>query len=128
VVTDLSPIGDIPKLQNEAQARELAKAPKEKRVEVMKLVAADIGEGPLTAKAIQSVVHALKGEIEPGKQPSGKKKLVTVELPVFLNWVQTLRHLALLGQQGNLLRLLNKAELEQTITMEIESPAITVGR
>jgi hypothetical protein len=112
VVNDLSPIGDISKLQNEAQARELAKAPKEKRVEVMRLVAAQVGDGPLTAKAIQVVVHELNGQFEPGKQVGGKKKLV-IELPVFLNWVQTLKHLARMGQQGDLLRLLNKAEMEQ---------------
>jgi DNA repair photolyase len=127
VVTDLSPIGNIPKPQNEAQARELAKAPKERRVEVMKLVAAKVGDGPLTAKAIQVAVHALNGASVAngngaGKHVNGKQGFVTVELPVFLEWVQALKELARIGQQGDLLRLLNKAEVEQTITLEAQSP------
>jgi hypothetical protein len=127
VVNELSPIGDIPKPQNEAQARELAKAPKEKRVEVMKLVAAKVGDGPLTAKAIQVAVHAVKGASTAnrngsGKHVNGKQRFVTAELPVFLKWVQTLKNLARIGQQGDLLRLLSKAEAEQMISVEGEPP------
>jgi DNA repair photolyase len=127
VVKELSPIGDIPKPQNEAQARELAKAPKEKRVEVMKLVASKVGDSPLTAKAIQVAVNALNGANvadRPRKPVNGKPRLVTVELPAFLKWVQALKDLARRGQKVDLLRLLNKAEAEQTITAE-EASSVT---
>ncbi|HYG34935.1 MAG TPA: hypothetical protein VEC99_09135 [Clostridia bacterium] len=129
VVNELSPIGDIPKPWNEAQARELAKAPKEKRVEVMKLAAAKVGDGPLTAKAIQVAVHSLNGAkpaSRPTKPSNGKQRFITVELPAFLKWVRTLKDLARIGQQGDLLRLLNKAEAEQAITVEAQ-PEIGTG-
>jgi hypothetical protein len=125
VMNELSPIGDIRKPKNEAQARELSKAPKEKRVEVMKLVTANVGDGPKTAKAIQFAVHALNGTDvagAPEKHVNGKQRLVTVELPVFLNWLQVLKGMAERNQQGDLLRLLNKAEAQKEIALESPPP------
>ena len=58
---NLSPIGDIPKPKNEAQAREIAKAPPEKQAEVwqeaMKTASKDAkGEPKVTAAHVQKVV------------------------------------------------------------------------
>lgn len=118
-VKELSPIGDSLTPKNEAQARELTKAPKEKRDEVMKLVAAKLGTKPLTAKAIEEIVLEVKGAPPvqtPGKTANVKQRL-SVEMPVFLEWLQTLKCLAEQNQTGDLLRLLNEAQQEQRIIL-----------
>jgi hypothetical protein len=66
----MSPIGNIPLPENEAQARELAAVLAEMRVEVMRLAATKAGGKPLTAKLIRAAA------IELGACKSGNGKLI----------------------------------------------------
>jgi len=59
----VSPIGD--KLKNEGQARELAKAPVDKRLKVLEDVAKD---GPVTAKSIKAKVQNAEYEMQEPKE------------------------------------------------------------
>lgn len=70
-VGSLSPMGHIPIPANERQARELAKAPEEQRVEVWATVVEEAGESRITAKKVKEVVSRMtdEPEVEPPSFP-----------------------------------------------------------
>ncbi len=121
VVEDLSPIGDILLPANEAQVRELTKAPQEKRGEIMKLVATKLGNAQLTAKAIQETVEQVNGTTHnpTPARTTPENKRVTIELPVFVKWLEVLKNLAEQNQTSDLVRLLSKAQEDQKIALEV---------
>jgi hypothetical protein len=78
----------------------------------VRLVAAKLGNSPLTAKANLESVLEWKGgtpEVTPGKR-------LSVDLPASLEWLKTPKGMAEQNQTGNLLRLLNEAAQQQRIT------------
>lgn len=60
-LSEMGPIGDTA-LKNESAARELLKAPKEKRREVLERAVAESGDHPVTAAKISATVKAVSDE------------------------------------------------------------------
>lgn len=75
-VVKASPIGD--KITTESQARELAKAPEERRAEIIQSVA---DNGPVTAKAIKAEVEATEGDSEPPRVVAHSEVMPNPVLP-----------------------------------------------
>lgn len=75
-LSEMGPIGDK-LLTNESAARELIKAPKEKRREVLEKAKAEAGDHPLTAAKISAAVKAVQdNEVEEDNEPAEESVLV----------------------------------------------------
>lgn len=75
-LSEMGPIGDK-LLTNESKARALGKAPKAKRLEVLKKAVAESGDHPVTAAKISAAVKAVQdSEVEEDNEPAAEAVVV----------------------------------------------------